>query len=220
MVSTYPAFALRFVILATLVQFPVGSLAAENAKKAEKSATSKIVLTPEEKAEREGRKACKIEICKAFRVRKPGGDIACNITKSWRKEQLDKMIKKARVSWPWGRVICKADIKLKRADLIAAMTAKNYNLKLEQHRVACEVARKKDPANIKFSFSPEVKFESGVAKKAALNWGKIEAPTLIKGAMWTATATDNTFNVLENTLVEDINEFITSRCDEVKSDWQ
>ena len=130
------------------------------------------------------------------------------------------MVKKARVSWPWGRVVCKAKINLKRADLIAAMTAKDYALKLDQHRVACQVARKKEPANIKFSFSPEVKFESGVAKKAALNWGKIEAPTLIKGAMWTATATDNTFNVLETSLVEDINEFITARCDEVKADWQ
>ena len=189
-------------------------------KGSEKSGASKIVLTAEEKAEREGRKACKIEICKAFRVRKPGENIACDVTKSWRKEQLDKMVKKARVSWPWGRVVCKAKIKLKRADLIAAMTAKDYNLKLDPHQVACEVAREKEPASIKFSFAPEVKFVSGVAKEAALNWGKIEAPTLIKGAMWTATATDNTFNVLESSLVEDINEFITARCDEVKADWQ
>ena len=83
-----------------------------------------------------------------------------------------------------------------------------------------QVEREKEPADIKFSFAPKVKFEKGVAKKASLNWGKIEAPTLVKGAMWTATATDNTFNVLESTLVEDINEFITARCDEVKADWQ
>ncbi|MGI9424277.1 MAG: hypothetical protein ACR2PA_13880, partial [Hyphomicrobiaceae bacterium] len=95
-------------------------------------------LTPAEIAEREGRKACKIEICSAFRARKTGKDIACNITKSWRKEQLDKIVKKARVSWPWGPVICNSDINLKRADLIKAISEPAYELLLETHTVACE----------------------------------------------------------------------------------
>ena len=177
-------------------------------------------LTPAEIAEREGRKACKIEICSAFRARKAGNDIACNITKSWRKEQLDKIVKKARVSWPWGPVICISDIKLQRAELIKAMSEPAYELLLDTHTVACEVQREKEPAKIQFSFAPKITFEGGIAKKAALNWGKIQAPTLLKGAMWTATATDNTFNVLESTLVEDINDFITRKCDEVKDGWQ
>lgn len=187
---------------------------------AQETKPASVKLTPEEIAEREGRKACKIEICSAFRARKTGDDIACTITKSWRKEQLDKIVKKARVSWPWGRVICNADINLKRADLVKAMSEPEYQLALETHTVSCEVQREKEPAKIQFSFAPEVAFEQGVAKKAALNWGKIQAPTLLKGAMWTATATDNTFNVLESTLVEDINDFITSKCDEVKDGWQ
>lgn len=37
--------------------------------------------------------------------------------------------------------------------------------------------------------------------------------------MWTATGTDNTFNVLESTLVKDINDFVSTKCDEVKDDW-
>ena len=38
--------------------------------------------------------------------------------------------------------------------------------------------------------------------------------------MWTATAADNTINMLNGTLVEDINDFISKKCDEVKSDWE
>ena len=38
--------------------------------------------------------------------------------------------------------------------------------------------------------------------------------------MWTATATDNAFNVLQGTLVEDINDFIGKKCDEVRSEWE
>lgn len=179
-------------------------------------------LTPEEKKEREDRKECKLRICAAFHNRKAdGGDIACNVLKTWRKEQLSKMIEKAKVSWPWGGVKCVASVKLKRADLIKALGEEKFESQFEKHEVACEVEREKDgKAEIKFDFSPKVTFEKGKATKASLNWGKIDAPTLVKGAMWTATATDNTFNVLQSTLVEDINDFIGPKCEEVKSEWQ
>jgi len=178
-------------------------------------------LTPEEIAEREGRKACKVAICAAFHVRKADGpDIACNVLKTWRKEQLQKMIERAKVSWPWGRVKCVADIKLKRADLIKATSEASHVTTLDKHEVNCEIDRDKEvPAKIHFSFAPKITFANGKATKAALNWGAIEAPTLVKGAMWTATATDNTFNVLQTTLIEDINDFIGPKCDEVKEEW-
>lgn len=178
-------------------------------------------LTPEEKKEREDRKDCKVRICAAFHSRKAdGGDIACNVLKTWRKEQLSKMIEKAKVSWPWGGVKCVASVKLKRADLIKALGEEKFESQLDKHEVVCEVEREKDgKAEIKFDFSPKVTFEKGKATKASLNWGKIDAPTLVKGAMWTATATDNTFNVLQSTLVEDINDFIGPKCEEVKGEW-
>jgi len=81
-----------------------------------------VELTPEEIAERESRKACKVAICDAFHNRKPGNDISCHVVKSWRKEHLQKIVSKAKVSWPWGRVRCSTDIKLRRETLIKAMT--------------------------------------------------------------------------------------------------
>jgi hypothetical protein len=67
--------------------------------------------------------------------------------------------------------------------------------------------------------TPTIQFENGKATKAHANWGKIEAPTLVKSAMWTATAADNTVNLLSGTIVEEANNFITKRCDEVKDAW-
>jgi hypothetical protein len=177
-------------------------------------------LTPEEKAEREARKSCKVAICAAMRNRKPGSDVSCNVIKTWRKEQLDKMVSKAGVKWPWGRVQCTAPINLKRDVLINALAGPKYEADIGKHQVHCEVDRKDGKADIKFEFNPKVTFEGGKATKAALRWGKIEAPTLVKGAMWTATATDNTFNVLQRTVVDDINDFTTAKCDEVKDEWQ
>lgn len=184
-------------------------------------ASEEVELTPEEKAERESRKACKVAICAAFHNRNAdGGDIACKVVKTWRKEHLEKIVSKAKVSWPWGRVQCVADIRLKRDMLIKAMTEPSHEAVLDKHQVACHVEREKDKAELKFDFTPKVTFEAGKATKAVLNWGTIEAPTLVKGAMWTATATDNTFNVLERTVVDDINDFISKKCMEVKDDWQ
>ncbi len=180
-----------------------------------------IELTAEEKAEREGRKTCKAAICAAFHMRKAGDDISCSVLKSFRKEQLDKMLSKAKASWPWGKVTCSSDVKLKRAVLARALTEDKVEAKLDTHHVVCTVDRGTEPsAEIKVDFAPNVTFEKGKAVKAQINWGKLEAPTLVKAAMWPATATDNTVNVLGGTLVEDINDFIGPKCMEVKPDWE
>ncbi|MFN3745982.1 MAG: hypothetical protein ACK4TL_14875 [Hyphomicrobiaceae bacterium] len=207
---------LRAVWLAVVV-----GLAGAGPAWAQVTSKAEEVLTPEEAAEREGRKACKVAICAAFHLKKSeGGDISCNVLKSWRREHLQKMVERAKISWPWGKVKCVANIHLKRVDLIKAMTEATYVAELDQHQVNCEIEREKDgPAKISFAFKPKVTFTGGKATKAALNWGAIEAPTLVKGAMWTATATDNTFNVLQSTVVEDINDFIGPKCDEVKDEW-
>jgi len=178
-------------------------------------------LTPEEIKEREGRKACKVAICSILHNRKPDGeDIACDVLKSWRKEQLDKLVAKAKVSWPWGAISCVSKVKLKRADLIKAMSEPKFEATLDKHEVKCTVDRdKEEKADVSLDFAPKVTFEKGKAVKAQLNWGKIEAPALVKGAMWTATASDNTFNMLQGTIVEDINDFVDNKCLEVKDDW-
>lgn len=194
---------------------PAPSATAEPEKPAE------VELTPEEKAEKEARRACKADICAAFHNRKVDGpDIACSVTKSWRKEQVEKLAAKVKMSWNNGRVRCTSDVKLKRQGLIKAMIDDKSLLQLEPHKVNCTIEKEKaDPSEITFAFEPKVTFAKGKAVKAELNWGKIEAPALIKSAMWTATATDNTLNLLGSTMVEDINDFIDKKCAEVKEDW-
>jgi hypothetical protein len=185
------------------------------------AADAEANLTLEEKAERDSRQACKITICAALHGRKAeGGDIACKITKTWRKEQVEKFVSKAKTSWPWGRVKCVADITLKREMLNRAMNEPKFEAVLDPHSVACEVERDTGKADIKFDVTPRVAFEHGKAVRAAVNWGRIAAPVLIKAPMWAAAATDNTLNVLESTLVQDINDFIEKKCLDVKDEWQ
>lgn len=210
---------LRRILLACLASTAVLSVTISPAA-AQAPAVKTEDLTPEEQTEREGRKACKVAICAAFHNKKAGTDVSCNVLKTWRKEQLTKVVSKGGVSWPWGKVKCTADIKLKSDMLMKALSEDKVEATLDTHHVACEVEQENGNSDIKFEFTPKVTFEKGKATKTVLNWGKIEAPTLVKGAMWTATATDNTFNVLQSTIVEDINDFIQNKCMEVKDDWQ
>ena len=63
--------------------------------------------------------------------------------------------------------------------------------------MACVIASDKDGStHFKFELTPKVEFENGKATRAHARWGKIEAPVLIKSALWTATAADNTVNLL------------------------
>jgi len=209
------------LLCAIVAAMPLSALAAETAAK--ESATlssSKIDLTPEEAAEREGRRACKAALCAAFRNPANGQNVACTVKKSLRKEQLEKIVSKAKVSWPWGRVVCTADLKADRAALSSALAAEKQAVKFSPHTVACDIEHDGEaPSKITAEMTPKVTFEKGKATKAVMNWGKVEGPTLVKGLMWTATATDNTVNVLGSMIAADVNDFVTAKCDEVKTDW-
>ncbi|MBY0224408.1 MAG: hypothetical protein K2Q28_01205 [Hyphomicrobium sp.] len=183
--------------------------------------STKIDLTPEEAAEREGRRACKAAFCAAFHNPANGQNVACAVKKSFRKEQLQKIVSKAKVSWPWGRVVCNTDLKADRDVLSKALTTDNQVVKFAPHKVTCIIDHEGEaPSKITAEMTPEVTFEKGKATKAVMNWGKVEGPTLVKGMMWTATATDNTVNVLGSMIVDDMNDFVTAKCEEVKLDWQ
>jgi hypothetical protein len=180
-----------------------------------------VQLTEAEKKEKAARHACKVEICSAFRnKRAAGADITCPILKTWRTEDLQEVMAKGKLSWPWGPARCTSDIRLPRQMLIAAVTQPKYEADIGAHKVSCEVDRAKegDKYTLAFEIKPRVTFENGKATKAKLGWGKVEGSSAAKGALWTATSVDNTFNVLQGSVVEQINAFLGPKCDEVKDE--
>ena len=180
--------------------------------------------TEEEKKEKEGRRKCAIEICSTLHNRKPSeGQVRCDIRKTWHKEALTKVLQRGKVSWPWGDTHCASDIQLDRAALVKAMQDPQFEMQLETYTVRCTIdsgGEKSEKYEVTTQLRPKVSFKDGKAVKASLNWGKIEAPTLAKSALWSITAADNAFNLLQSVAVEDINKFITTKCMEVKEHWQ
>ncbi|NJO23022.1 MAG: hypothetical protein HC868_08800 [Sphingomonadales bacterium] len=202
--------------LSTLAVLPAAVPAQEA-----KTDTAAAPETEAEKKEREGRRKCAAQLCSTLHNRKPAdGQVTCNVQKTWRKEALTKILSRGKVSWPWGDTRCTSDLKFDRATLIKAMQETDFEAQFETHDIRCQIDNANDKYDVTAQVRPKVTFKQGKAVKANLNWGKIEAPTLAKSALWSITAADNTFGLLQSIAVDDINAFVTTKCMEVKDEWQ
>lgn len=180
-----------------------------------------VLETEQEKKEREGRRKCAVQLCSTLHNKKPAdGQVTCNVEKTWRKEALTKILARGKVSWPWGDTRCASELKFDRSMLIKAMQESDFEAQFDTYDIRCQIDSDKSKYDVTTQVRPKVTFKQGKAVKANLNWGKLEAPTLAKSALWSITAADNTFGLLQSVAVDDINEFVTTKCMEVKDEWQ
>jgi hypothetical protein len=177
-------------------------------------------LTPEEKAEKEARKACKAKICDIIATRDPNGDdVSCDIVKTWREEDIAKMLG-GKISWPWGKAVCQSKLELPRASLVKAMSEGEYELVVPQQKVRCTLAQKTEgePYVVELTMAPKVKFKDGKASEATINWGEAQAPLLVYPLIFAGTGLDNSTNVLGPEVVRMVNAFTTKTCAAVKAE--
>jgi len=170
--------------------------------------------------ESQARQGCKVEICETARKKETeGGNIACKVVKTWPAIDLKEKILKGKLDWPWGNAQCEANLSLARELIIAAMAQPKFEAKVGKHQVQCHLEAKdgQDAQTVQFTIDPVVNFENGKAVKAALHWGEVSGSKAAKGALWSASAVDNTLNVLQGALLEQINEFFGPKCDAATS---
>lgn len=182
--------------------------------------TSVETLTPEEKAEKEARRACKIQICDVLASKDPGGpDISCDIVKTWREATITKMLG-GQIEWPWGKAVCQSRLDVKRETLAKAMSEAAYEASMPAQKLSCTLAQKQEgePYTIEISIAPKVAFEDGKAVTASLNWGEASGPMLVYALIYAGTGLDNSTNVLGPQVVRMTNEFITKKCAEVRNE--
>ncbi|MBO0741115.1 MAG: hypothetical protein J2P51_06790 [Hyphomicrobiaceae bacterium] len=175
----------------------------------------------EEAKERRSRHQCALALCATLHNHTPdAGEVSCSLQKTWRKEVLTKILERGKVAWPWGYARCMGEVIFDRATLVKSMTLPQFEAHFQKHDIRCELEAQTATYEVKLQIQPKVTFRQGKAVKASLNWGKIEAPKLAKTALWSATAADNSLGVLQSIVVDDINEFIHTRCMESKEEWQ
>jgi hypothetical protein len=176
-------------------------------------------LTARLAKEKEDRKTCKIEICKAFAQPGDGPGITCTVVKTWLASDIQAGFLGDKFTWPWGHAQCSAAIDLDRHAIAEASQKPSATIKLKKHIITCKLDSKAPKEGTAYDLSltiePTVTFENGKAVKAEMGWGSIEAPVLAKTAIWSATAADANFSLIANGVVKEINGFLTGKCKEV-----
>ncbi len=220
LLASLPAFAAEETGAATEQPGAAAAPAEGTTPAAGTAAAKEPELTPEEKTEKEARKACKIKICDILATKDPvGDDVSCDIVKTWRGEDIAKMLG-GKIDWPWGNAVCQSKLELAREPLAKAMSEASYVFALPSQKVSCTLAQKDkgEPYVVEIAMAPKVTFKDGKASEATINWGEASAPLLIYPLIYASTGLDNQTNVLGPEVVRMVNEFATKKCAEVKAE--
>lgn len=168
--------------------------------------------------EQQANRGCKIAVCEAARSKFAREDkIACHVAKTWPDIDIKDRFLKGAMDWPWGHAQCEGKFAIERQLILASVSEQRYEARVGKHDVVCHIEDGKDRHTVTLTIEPVVTFENGKATKAALRWTNVNGPTMVRRALWSATAVDNIFNVLQSTVVERINEFLGPGCDEALS---
>ncbi|MBX9588700.1 MAG: hypothetical protein K2X43_05305 [Hyphomonadaceae bacterium] len=176
-------------------------------------ALSASALALEEgKDEKSQLEACERDLCTILVKREAGSDLQCSLQKTWAGSKIKQGVEEKKLTWSLGDVRCSIKLQVRRQDMLDALGKPQFELKLATHKVQCDVEREKEVVPISVALTPRVQFKDGKAAKVWLGIGEIQAPAVVKGAIWTAAQLEDTFGVVHSDLIKEINRFVYERC--------
>ena len=172
---------------------------------------AKALETPADEKKR--LKACEKELCSIILKKEAAGsDLSCSIGRTWEKSKIVDGVKEKKISWTFGDARCEVDVNMPRAEIINALTKPAYDLQLPKHTVKCKIERTDKVNDVSIDMAPKMSFKDGKAAKAWLNVSNIEAPTIIKGAIWTVSKLEDNLGLFHGEMISEINEFVHEKC--------
>ena len=169
--------------------------------------------------EKEARKACEVDLCKAFAHPETSAPIACDITKTWSKDEILSKIVGGSYIWGYGHMQCNVKLGLDKTVFGKAVSEPSAVVTLPAHKVDCTIDDK-DPAKgaafkVDVNVSPKVTFEKGKAK--SVDFGKVttEGSTIASAAVKSLMAADALAGVVSKAASTELNGFFFTKCKEV-----
>jgi hypothetical protein len=167
----------------------------------------------EDMGEKDKLEACEKDLCSILVKRDAaGGDLKCALQKTWAGTKIKEGVEQKKLKWGFGDVRCWMDIVAKRQEMIDALTKPEYEYKFPAQTVRCDIEREKEVMKVSVALAPKFQFKDGKATKAWLGIGTIEAPAVVKGAIWTAAQLEDTFGIVHSDLLREVNNFVHERC--------
>jgi hypothetical protein len=167
--------------------------------------------------EQADRKGCKTDICKAFATPTAGPPIACDITKTWLRDELTSFIVGGSTLWGYGHMKCSFKVNLDRGEIAKGMAGGKATF--AEHNLTCDVDDK-DPAKgvaftVKAAITPVVTFDKGQATAVALDPVKTEGSTLASAAVTSIMTVDKISGIVSKSGVSEINALLFEKCKDV-----
>lgn len=163
--------------------------------------------------EKDALRACEQKLCEVvLKKEAAGGDIACEVGKTWAQNKLKEGSEKRKLSWAFGDARCGVNFTLPRETMLSALSKPAHTLEFKPETAKCEIEREKEVTTVSVTLQPKITFKDGKADKVWLNVTTIDAPTVIKGAIWTAAQVEDTFGVFHAELIGEINELVHEKC--------
>lgn len=166
----------------------------------------------EGKEEKEQLESCERDLCTILVKREAGGDLQCSMQKTWAGSKIKQGVEEKKLTWSLGDVRCGVKLEVKRQELLDALIKPQFDLKVPPHAIRCDVEREKEVVPISVTMTPRIQFKDGKATKVWLGIGEIQAPAVVKGAIWTAAQLEDTFGVVHSDLLKEVNRFMYERC--------
>lgn len=157
-------------------------------------------------------KACEQTVCGLVVKKGPAeGHLTCDISKTWSRSFLKDGVKKS-FEWGLGDARCAIKLDIARDILVKALTSPDYVLEVPEQTASCDAETGDNVTSVKIALSPKLTFKAGEVTAVTLGVGKIEAPTLVKGVIWSTAKIEDTFGLFQSQLLKEINKFTHDRC--------
>lgn len=179
-------------------------------------ASNSAFALEEGKDEKDRLKACEARLCEMVKKKQPAtGDFACSLQKTWAKDKIAEGARAGSVSWSFGDARCNVEVKLPRADALAALGPGTQTLQFPEHAVKCEIERDGAITPVTAKLAPKIEFKDGVAQKAWVNLKDVDGPTAIKGLVSTVATIQDGIGIFHKAMIKAINEQIGKKCEKL-----
>lgn len=169
----------------------------------------------DKEAEKAAIKACEKSLCTVAVSKKADGDIKCELSKTWTKSDINEGVQKAKLSWSFGDARCVVPLVVPSQPLVDGMTKPGETLTLPSQIAKCEIDGAKEgekAVTVNVALAPSFEFKDGKVVKVKLNVGTIDAPSAVKGAIWTAASAEDYFGLFQGQLITALNKLLGETC--------
>ena len=141
-----------------------------------------------------------------------GGALQCDLAQTWSKEDIARVVKKGRLTWPFGGARCTAKFEIDRALFAPALKEKSHKLKIPPQPVSCEIDNSDSRHVVTAKMGPVIEFENGKATSVSLGVSDIDGTAVVRNVVWAAWKFESNFGYFQADFIKGVNEYIAEHC--------